>query len=146
MKLARSFFIPLLVTSLLADCKKPNTTDPQATSCQPPVTLMAKAPCESGYPGAMLTASDYQSGPETQFIYYIFLQKDTLSNDITKSSYANASNDHILISETVLKDAPKFVVLVTINCSGKDNPSQYFSFVKRATTNPACYVWARQNQ
>lgn len=144
MNIARLYTSSLLIVALLGGCQKKD--EPQATNCQPPTTLVAKAPCESGYPGAQLVASNYVGGEFTQFIYYIFVQKDTLSSDLTKSSYANASNQQIIISEAVLKDAPKFVVQVTINCDGKDLPSRYFAFVKRPTANSGCYVWALQNQ
>ncbi|GAB3955343.1 hypothetical protein GCM10028805_42690 [Spirosoma harenae] len=144
MNIARLCSSFLLVIVWLSGCQKKD--DPQATNCQPPTTLVAKAPCESGYQGAQLVASNYTAGSSTQFIYYIFVQKDTLSSDLTKSSYANASNERIIIDQTILKDAPKFVVQVTINCNGKDLPSRFFSFVKRPTANSGCYVWASQNQ
>ncbi|MVM41407.1 hypothetical protein GO730_33120 [Spirosoma sp. HMF3257] len=137
-------FSIILVLILLVSCQSKN--EPQQIDCQPPATLIAKAPCESGYPGVQLVASSYVAGSATQFIYRIFVQKDTLSSDLIKSSYANASNEQIIISDTILKDAPKFVAQVSINCgTGKDYPSKYFAFVKRPATNPGCYVWALQN-
>ncbi|GAB4029015.1 hypothetical protein [Spirosoma gilvum] len=139
--------ITLLWASILfiTDCKQA-TNDPQTTGCQPPATLVAQAPCESGYPGALLVASDYQGNSSNQLIYDIYVQKDTLSNDLTKSTYKNASNNQIIISETILQNAPKFVVQVTLNCGGKDYPSPVFSFVKRPTASSGCYVWALQKQ
>lgn len=120
-------------------------SDPQQTDCQPPTTLIAKAPCESGYPGIQLVASNYRVGSVLQFDYNIFLQKDTLSSDVTTSSYRNASGEQIIIAESVLKDAPKFVVQISVNCgTGKDYQSRYFSFVKRLVPNSTCYVWAEQ--
>ncbi|QDK81386.1 hypothetical protein EXU85_23355 [Spirosoma sp. KCTC 42546] len=145
METTRFTVIVLILLVLFVSCQSKN--DPQQIGCQPPATLIAKGPCESGYPGAQLVASNYSGGSATQFIYSIFVQKDTLSSDLAKSSYANASNEQIIISEAILKDAPKFVVLVSINCgTGKDYFSRYFSFVKRPTANPGCYVWALQNQ
>ncbi len=140
------FLIGLLATTVLfISCQTKN--DPQQVDCQPPTTLIAKAPCESGYPGAQLVASNFKGGSANQFVYSIFVQKDTLSSDISKSSYANASNEQIIISETILKDAPKFIVKVTINCgTGKEYSSIYFSFVKRPAANQGCYVWANQTQ
>ncbi|CCH02132.1 hypothetical protein FAES_4132 [Fibrella aestuarina BUZ 2] len=134
-----------LITVALAGCK--NTTDTEPATCSPPATLVAQAPCESGYTGVLLIASDYKrtTGPN-QLVYSIYPQKDTLSDDYTKSAYANFSDDRIIISETVLKDAPKFAVQVTINCSGKLVESQFFAFVKRPTASPGCYVWALQKK
>ena len=134
-----------LVSTLFTNCRK-SASDPQMAVCQPPATLVAKAPCESGYPGALLIASEYQGNASNQLIYDIYVQKDTLSNDLTKSTYKNASNERIIISETILQNAPKFVVQVSINCSGKDAPSQLFAFVKRPTASTGCYVWALQKQ
>ncbi|WP_080058110.1 hypothetical protein [Spirosoma aerolatum] len=139
--------LPLfLVILLLTGCHKTDNTDPQTAVCQPPTTLVAQAPCESGYPGALLISSNYQGNSSGQLIYDIYVQKDTVSNDLTKSTYKNASNERIIISETILQNAPKFVVQVSINCNGKDRPSQFFPFVKRPTASSGCYVWALQKQ
>lgn len=143
MKNAFLLFVSTFITATLAGCDLTNNM-PEEADCTPPTTLVAQAPCESGYAGVLLIASGYKGDRPMQFIYSIFPQKDTLSNDVTKSAYANASDERILISETVLKDAPKFVVQATVNCTGKDRPSMYFSFVKRPSANSACYVWARQ--
>lgn len=143
MKNAFPALAAFLSSIVLGGCDLTNN-DPKEIPCQPPTTLIAQVPCESGYPGALLVASGYTGNLSMQFIYYIFPQKDTLSNDVTKSAYANASNERFIVSDAVLKDAPKFTVRVTVNCSGKDVPSQYFSFVKRPAANSSCYVWAIQ--
>lgn len=145
MKTAQRILLLTLVTAALAGCKNTTPTEPDA--CYPPLTLTAQAPCESGYTGVLLTASDYKrtTGPN-QLIYYIYPQKDTLSDDYTKVKYANASNERIIISETVLADAPKFAVQVSVNCSGKLIESQFFAFVKRPAASPGCYVWALQKR
>ena len=140
----RSILNAVTLCATFARCQTKN--EPQQTDCQPPTTLIAKAPCESGYPGAQLVASNYRGGSLTQFVYNIFVQKDTFSSDLTKISYANASNEKIIISDAILKDASKFVVQVTINCNGKELPSNYFAFVKRPAANSGCYVWALQKQ
>ncbi|MVM31445.1 hypothetical protein GO755_15475 [Spirosoma sp. HMF4905] len=144
MKTIQFFVSSCIIGLFLNSCQSKN--EPLQTNCQPPATLIAKAPCESGYQGVQLVASNYVGSTEMQFVYNIFVQKDTLSGDLTKSSYANASNQQIIISETILKDAPKFVAQVTINCNGKELASRYFAFVKRPATNTGCYVWALQNQ
>jgi hypothetical protein len=142
MKTFCSSVILSLVTALLTGCDLTNN-GPEEVVCQPPTTLIAQAPCESGYSGVLLVASGYSSNSPIQFIYNIFPQKDTLSNDVSKSAYANASNERFIVSDAVLKDAPKFTVRVTINCNGRDE-GLYFSFVKRPAANPSCYVWALQ--
>lgn len=145
MKTARLLVITGLLTAVFAECKKENVAE--AGVCQPPATLVAQAPCESGYSGVQLTASNYKdSDGSNQLIYSIYPQKDTLASDFTKAAYANASNERIIISETVIGNAPKFAVRVTVNCDGKDVPSQFFSFVKRPAANSGCYVWAVQKQ
>ena len=146
MKNVQSLLIVLIVAITFADCKKNGSNDPQATTCQPPTMMVAQASCESGYPGALLTASNYK-GVTPQFDYKIFLQKDTLSSDLTTSVYENASNERIFIAETVLKTAPKFVVKVYIHCSTspqQDSSPAYFAFVKRPTANLNCYSWVQQ--
>lgn len=141
-------FRPLLLltflTLLLADCKKDNS--PVASACTPPAMLTAQAQCESGYSGALLMAKDYQLSTSTQFEYQVFIQKDTLSGDISNASnkWSNASNERIIVPDAVLKDAPKFLVRVIINCRGTLIPSGYFAFVKRPIANSNCYVWGRQ--
>ena len=146
MNTLKSLLLIGLLTLTLADCKK-TTNEPEA-ACQPPATLVAKATCESNYSGALLIASDYKLGSSPQFEYQVFVQKDTLSNDISvnKSSWANASNDQIVVPEKVLLNAPKFVVQVIILCSGKMQSSKYFAFVRRPVANSSCYVWALQKQ
>ena len=138
--------IAILITATFAGCDL-TRTDPKPVkpvACLPPTSLIAQAPCESGYPGALLMVSGHDRNTPRQFIYTVFLQKDTLSNNSTTITYQNASDERIIISETILGNAPKFLVQVSINCDGKDRPSQYFAFVKRVAANPACYVWARQ--
>lgn len=146
MNMLKSLLLVVLLTLTLADCKK-TPDEPQTTSCQPPATLVAKATCESNYPGALLLASDYKLGSSSQFEFQVYVQKDTLSNDISadRSSWANASNDQIVVPEKVLLNATKFVVQVSILCSGKKQ-SAYFSFVRRPVPNSSCYVWALQKQ
>ncbi|MEZ0610687.1 hypothetical protein ACAW74_19390 [Fibrella sp. WM1] len=145
MKTAQRFLLITMVTAALAGCKK--TTETEPGMCVPPSTLVAQASCQSGYSGVQLIASDYNdSDGSMQFIYYIYPQKDTLSSDISKASYANASNERIIIDEAVLNNAPKFAVRVTVNCNGRDVGSPLFAFVKRPTASPGCYVWALQKQ
>ena len=143
MKTARSLLVAVFITVTFTGCDL-TRTDPKLVTCLPPTNLIAQAPCESGYPGALLVVSGYEGTMPRQFIYTVFLQKDTLSNNSATITYQNASDERILIDETVLGNAPKFTVQVSINCEGKDRPSQYFSFVKRVAANPACYVWALQ--
>lgn len=146
MRTRQSVLSFLLVTVFLSNCTK-NSNEPPVAACQPPTTLVAQAPCESGYPGTLLIASDYKGGSTIQFDYDIFVQKDTLASDLTTSSYRNASNERILIADAVLKDAPKFVVKVSTNCGGGQNdPYRYFAFVKRPSANSSCYTWAQQKQ
>lgn len=143
MKTIRFLLLISLITVTLVNCKKETMTEPG--TCQPPATLVAKAPCESGYTGVQLIASDYNdSDGSGQFIYSIYPQKDTLSSDVSKAAYANASNERIIINETVLNNVPKFAVRVTVNCNGKDVASQFFSFVKRPAAGSGCYIWALQ--
>ncbi len=144
MRILRSFLSAFTISLTFSACQ--TQTEPPQTDCQPPTTVVAKAPCESGYPGVQLLASNYRVGAVLQFDYNVFLQKDTLSSDVTTSSYRNASGDQIVITEAVLKDAPKFIVQISVNCgTGKDYPSRYFSFVKRPAADAGCYVWAEQN-
>ncbi len=142
-----SLLLIILLAVVSTNCKK-NTEEPAAVSCQPPKTLVAKAPCESNYSGVLLLASDYKLGSSAQFEYDVYAQKDTISNDISanNTSWANASNDQIVVPEKVLLNAPKFVVQVKILCSGKLQSSNSFAFVKRPVANSPCYVWALQKQ
>jgi hypothetical protein len=130
MKLVRSLPVLISLPLLLADCKKDNI--PTASTCAPPTMLTAKAQCETGYAGALLKASGY-TGSTMQFEYQVYVQPDTVSNDISpsKNAWANASNEQIIVPDAVVKNAPKFVVRVLVNCSGKLVPSRTFAFVKR---------------
>lgn len=143
MRILRSFLGSILVGTVFMNCQPKN--EPQQTDCQPPTTVVAKASCESGYPGVQLLASNYRVGSVLQFDYNVFLQKDTLSSDVTTSSYRNASGEQIVIAESVIKDAPKFIVQVSVTCgSGTVYPSRYFSFVKRPAADAGCYIWGQQ--
>ncbi|MEZ0540383.1 hypothetical protein [Fibrella arboris] len=149
MKAARTLLVAALLTGTLTDCKKTAVVDSQASPCQPPTQLVAQAPCESGYAGALLIASAYKETDYTSFLFEVFPQKDTLSNDLSVRAWKNGANTHerILISDDVLKDAPKFLVQVSLTCgTGKEYKSQLFAFVKRPGQIPACYVWGRQHQ
>ncbi len=139
----------IALASSLLTCKK--TDSDQPVVCQQPTTLVAQAPCESGYAEVViLKASGYSRPPDNlaQFTYQFYPQKDTLSSDLTVSSYANASNDQITVPLTKLNNATKFVVVVSMNCDGlaaHAGPTA-FSFVKRTAANPACYVWGLQQR
>lgn len=131
----------------VSDCKK-TVVDNEELTCQPPANLIAQSPCESNYPGALLIASGHQPATGVQFEYQIFVQKDTLSNDVSpgRTTYGNASNERIIIPESALKDAPKFIVGVLLNCPfipKQQSGPVYFAFVRRPSTT-SCYVWARQ--
>ncbi|MRS61646.1 hypothetical protein [Larkinella terrae] len=131
---------------LLNACQSGKEQEPEA--CQPPLSLIAQSNCESGYQGTYLIASDYKETTGASILFEIFPQKDTLSNDISvKSAWKNGSNQHerILISDTVLGNSPKFLVQISINCSGTELKSKYFAFVKRPAANPACFVWRQVN-
>jgi hypothetical protein len=110
--------------------------------------MVVQAPCESGYPGALLIASDFSTGASGSLLFEIFPQKDTLSNDLSVRGYKNGATtrERLLVGTDVLNDAPKFVAQVSLTCDGKERKSPYFSFVKRNTGNPDCYVWALQKQ
>ncbi len=128
-------------------CQPRNENEPEG--CQPPVSLVAQSSCESGYQGTLLIASDYSETSKGSMLFEVFPQKDTLSDDINvKSAWKNGSNQHerILISDAVIGNAPKFLVQVSLNCSGTDLKSKYFAFVKRPAANPACFVWQQQNK
>ncbi|RZM08097.1 MAG: hypothetical protein EOO88_50730 [Pedobacter sp.] len=115
--------------------------------CQPPMSLVAQSTCESGYQGTLLIASDYEETSGGSMLFEVFPQKDTLSSDTNlTSAWKNGSNQHdrILISDAVIGNAPKFLVQVSLNCSGTDLKSKYFAFVKRPAANPACFVWSQQ--
>ncbi len=133
--------LALLLTGL-TDCKK-NTDDPDM-GCQPPTMLTAQAPCESGYQGVLLLSQGYQANNQTQFCYYVYPQKDTLLSDLTVKGWADCSNQRILVPETAIGAANKFLVRVTINCAGREIPSRYFAYVKRSS-RPGCYIWALKN-
>lgn len=129
----------------LANCQKP--ADPAAATCQPPTTLAAQSSCQSGYSGTLLIASGYQINSMTQFEYHIYPQPDTVSSDVSirTNKWANASNERILVPDTVLRNVPKFLVRVTINCGmGQVLQAPVFAFVKRPGTTSGCYVWALQ--
>lgn len=148
MQIRSYLFSVVLLSATLTGCKQ-TTSNPGAIQCRPPARLLAQAPCESGYPGVLLIASDYDESSFTSFIFEIFPQKDTLSNDLTVRAYKNGANTHerFLVGANVLNDSPKFLVQVTLNCGmGKEVKSAYFSFVKRPSANPACFVWGRQTQ
>lgn len=135
----------LTLSGLALTCRPDATTEPVADACQPPRSMAAQAPCESGYPGVLLIASDFES-ESSPFLFEIFPQKDTLSRDLSVKAYKNGAStrERFLVSATVLQDAPKFIARVSLNCQGKERNSDYFAFVKRATSNSGCYVWAQQ--
>lgn len=138
--------LTLSLMVLFNACQRSNQNEP--LSCQPPLTLLAQSNCESGYQGTYLIASDYKDNPESSMLFEVFPQKDTLSNDIKVKAWKNGSNQHekILIDDAVIGNAPKFLVQVSIICSGRELKSQYFAFVKRPAAKPSCFVWRQQNQ
>ena len=140
----RPSLLLFLVAIGLTECKKADTipTDP----CQPPTSLAAQGSCESGYPGVLLLSTGYEVKEMAQFIYSVYPQKDTLFSDLTVKGWANASNDQIIVPETVIGNAPKFVARVSINCKGKDVFSMYFTFIKRPASSPGCFRWVLQKQ
>ncbi|MRS59879.1 hypothetical protein [Larkinella terrae] len=142
LKTIGAFGLLLLFTA----CQPKNEQEPEA--CQAPMSLIAQSNCESGYQGTFLIASDYKETTEASILFEIFPQKDTLSNETNvKSAWKNGSNQHdrILISDSVIGNSPKFLVQVSINCSGTELKSKYFAFVKRPAANPACFVWRQVN-
>ncbi|QJD80541.1 hypothetical protein [Spirosoma rhododendri] len=142
MKMHFHQFAPALVVFAIAGCQ---SKEPATESCQPPQTLIAQAPCESGYPGVLLIASDFES-ESSPFLFEVFPQEDTLSNNLSVRAYKNGADtrERFLVDAAVLKNAPKFIAQVSLNCQGKERKSAYFAFVKRTTSNPGCYVWAQQ--
>lgn len=130
---------------LFSSCQPKEKTEPEV--CHPPLSLVAQASCESGYPGTLLIASDYKEYSEASILFEVIPQKDTLINEINvKAAWKNGSNQHdrILVSDAVIGNAPKIVVQVTINCTGTELKSKYFAFVKRPAANPACFIWQQQ--
>ena len=142
----RPYFLFFLLFIGLTACKKPEKVP--ATLCQPPTSLIAQGSCESNYPGVLLQSTGYEVEDMTQFIYSVFPQKDTLSSDLTVKGWSNASNDRIVVPETVIGNSPKFLARVSINCSptGADVFSMYFTFIKRPATSPGCFRWVLQKQ
>jgi hypothetical protein len=138
------FILGLLV--LFNSCKSSDTNEPGV--CQPPMSLLAQSTCDSGYQGTFLIASDYKYSkmPEGSMLFEVFPQKDTSSSDINVKAWKNGSNqrERILISDAVIGNAPKFLVQVSINCSGTELKSKYFAFVKRPATDRGCFVWQQQ--
>lgn len=142
----KAFLCAIIALFSLFNCQKPAETGVEA-GCQPPASLLAHASCETNYPGVLLQSAEYTVNDETQFIYYVYPQQDTLSNNVatTAVSWANASQDRIVVPETAIRNAPKFLARVSVNCQGKELFSRYFAFVKRPA-GPTCYRWVMQNQ
>jgi hypothetical protein len=139
----------ILTLSLMVLYNACQTSDQnEPVSCQPPLSLIAQSSCESGYQGTYLIASDYKDNPESSMLFEVFPQKDTLSNDIKVKAWKNGSSqrEKILVSDAVIGNASKFLVQVSIICSGKELKSGYFAFVKRPASNPSCFVWRQQNK
>ena len=141
----KTIFI-LGVLALFHACKSRDTNEPGI--CQPPRSLLAQSPCQSGYQGTFLIASDYKykDTPEGSMLFEVFPQKDTLSSDVHVKAWKNGSNQHerILVNDAVIGNAPKFLVQVSINCSGRELKSNYFAFVKRPAPDRGCFVWQQQ--
>lgn len=140
----RSYLLLFLFAIGLTNCKKVDNIP--TSQCQPPSSLVAQGSCESGYPGVLLVSTGYEATDRTQFIYSVYPQKDTLASDLTVKGWANASNDRIIIPETIISNAPKFVARVSVNCNGKDVFSTYFTFIKRPASSPGCFQWVLQKQ
>lgn len=142
----RPYFLLILLFIGLTNCKRADNTP--TTQCVPPTSLIAQGSCESNYPGVLLQSTGYEVDDMTQFIYSVYPQKDTLSSDLTVKAWANASNERIVVPETVIGNSPKFVARVSVNCSptGADVFSMYFTFIKRPANSPGCFRWVLQKQ
>ena len=128
--------------ALITGCQ---TTEVEQDECQPVTAVTVEDPCSTVYTGLTLVASGFKVPKETAFQWYVYPQKDTLSNDVTQSrGWLGQGQERILTPDTVIKNAPKIVVQVRLLCRGKAIESLYFPIVKRKTSNPACDVWRPQ--
>lgn len=126
----------------MAGCQN---TEVERDECQPVMAVKVEDPCSSVYTGLTLVASGYKIPFETAFRWHVYPQKDTLSNDVTPSKgWLDQGQERILVSDTIIKNAPKIVVQISMTCQGKTVESLYFPIVKRKTSNPSCDVWRPQ--
>ena len=141
---------PLWILSLiplLTACPGPPPVvipDDLGPDCQSIKAITITPPCTNAYPGLSVTASGYdQRGTESTFEWRLYLQKDTLSSDTLQQAKIFSGSDQILILDSLVRKAPKLIVSVVPQywrCTKRD----YFSLVKRQTSDGSCPVWTSQ--
>lgn len=125
-------------------CKQDTTSAP----CQAVNLITPQSQCYDSSRGLTLVASG-QSSSQGQFIWYIFPQSDTtVANRNIAQSRAKliAGGERIVVPDSLLKNAPLFVVKSVTNCEGRELHSIYYSIVKRQSANLSCPVWQVQTQ
>ncbi|AQG79398.1 hypothetical protein [Spirosoma montaniterrae] len=146
LRLLSSYVLLLLV---LNACQKPD--DNATATCQPPTALTALGPCESGIGTTLLVASGFTDAPNSQFVFQLYPQSDTLSADVSikrnKWGTVSANRERTFVLDSVLRTAPKFFVKLTMTCNGIPLATSAFAFIKRparADDYENCYRWIPQ--
>lgn len=142
----RSILLSALVSiSWLTSCKQ----DDDLVNCRPVDSISTSSTCYEPSRGLTLVASGQTSSADkSQFTWSVFPQSDTtLTNDISASrERVLVGNETINIADSLLKNAPKFVVTVmTTGCGATELHSKHYVFIKRQSVGSTCSVWQRRS-
>ena len=106
--------------------------------------------CYSAFNGLVLTASGQSTPPgQYQFVWSLYTQSDTLAasaNIDQANQRLLIGNENVTVPDSILKNAPRFVISVMNSCESTQRHSKYFSFVKRQKVGSSCSVWVLQNR
>lgn len=146
MLINRNVLLPVLVgISWLTSCKQ----DDDSIACKPVDNISAPGTCYEPSRGLTLVASGQTSSADrSQFTWSVFPQSDTtLTNDISASrEKILVGNGIINIPDSLLKNAPKFIVKVkTTGCGATELHSIHYAFIKRQAAGSTCAVWQRRS-
>lgn len=143
-----SIAIGFALSMLIGEACKQDS--PDSAPCTVVNQITTADQCYSALNGLALTASGQSTAPgQYQFVWSLYRQSDTL----TASANINQANERLLIGnenitvpDSILKNAPRFVISVMNSCERTQLHSKYFSFVKRQKVGSSCSVWVIQNQ
>lgn len=142
-----SIAIGCALSLLIGEACKHDSLD--SAPCTVVNQISAADQCYTAFGGLALTASGQSTPPgQYQFVWSLYTQSDTLA----ASASINQANEQLLIGnenitvpDSILKNAPRFVISVMNTCEHTQLHSKYFSFVKRQKVGSSCSVWVLQN-
>lgn len=140
----RNLLVSLLFgSSWLTNCKQDDSV-----ICKPVEKITLQSTCYDPNRGLTLVASGQTSSSDkSQFTWSIFPQSDTTLNSNIAAPLEKVliGSETIVVPDSLLKNAPKFIVKVkTTGCGNTELHSIYHSFVKRQPAGMTCPIWQRQ--